>query len=184
MLRKIEMRTNSKNFENSQMYMVSWTSTIKHSLTQVFSLIGDTRGAYKFVDIGCGKGKVALMARNLGIVGANPNSYIGIDFETTLVEIAKTNSTKMFGDKGTFILSDVLNIDFSEFRSSLVVFLYNPFDEKIMRVFLKKISAFKPILVYVNPAHRNVILNHGFKSIKKNVGWHANLCFEIFELSD
>ena len=183
MKNKIEMHAISENFGNALMYMASWTSTIKNTLAYVQTVIEDSGRKYKFIDIGCGKGKVTLISRKLSIVGPDSEAYIGIDFEPTLIGIAKENSTKMFGDEGTFILEDVLKVDYKDFDSSLVLFLYNPFDEIVLMNFLKMVSEFNPILVYVNPEHRATILNFGFKSLTKKVDCHPNLSFEIFELA-
>ena len=183
MLSKNDMKSDSKYFENSLMYMASWTSTLKISLTCLRRLLGDSAKNYSFIDIGCGKGKVILIARNLGVVGLDPKRYIGIDFEPSLIRIAQNNSIKMFGDKGKFILNDALDIDYQMFGNALIFFLYNPFDDSIIKIFLKKVSKLNPILVYVNPVGRDLIIDAGYQSLARQQEWHPNLCFEIFKLA-
>lgn len=184
MLRKGEMQVNSGNFVHSLMYMVSWTSTIKR--TQIFlkGIIENQSEQYTFIDVGCGKGKVVLLARQLGIIGCDRASYVGIDFEPNLLTIARKNSTKMFGDQGTFLNCDALDFDYSIYSTNLIFFMYNPFDKPLIENFLSHVSERNPILVYVNPVNRDSLLDYGFESMIRREGWHPNLSFEVFKLPD
>jgi SAM-dependent methyltransferase len=180
MLRKDEMKVDSENFAHSLMYMVSWTTTIKRIQKFLTGIIDSQTKTYTFVDVGCGKGKVVLLARKLEIIGCNPLDYVGIDFEPNLLAIARKNSTKMFKDEGTFIAGDALAIDYSSYGSNLIFFLYNPFDKQLIEEFLTKVSQHKPILVYVNPVNRDSIIDYGYQSLFRRDDWHPNLTFEIF----
>ena len=184
MLGKDEMRVNSENFENALMYMASWTSTIDSILTFLRGEVCEIKQNYTFIDVGCGKGKVTLMARKSGIIGVEQESYIGIDFEPNLISIARINSAEMFGDEGTFLLEDVLKIDYEKFNGKLILFLYNPFDSLLMETFLKRVSALSPIIVYVNPVCRNSLIEQGYFTLTKRIGWHPNLSFEIFQVGN
>ena len=176
------MKVDSGNFVHSLMYMVSWTSTIKKTQKFLTAIIDNESEQYSFIDVGCGKGKVVLLARKLGTISRDRSSYIGIDFEPNLVAIARENSAKMFGDQGTFLTCDALEFDYSIYGTNLIFFLYNPFDKPLIETFLAQISQHKPILVYVNPVNRDSIIEFGYQSIVKRKGWHPNLSFEVFKL--
>lgn len=181
MVAKSEMHVDSDNFAHSLMYMVSWTSVIKSATRYVKEeLMLDERN-YKFIDIGCGKGKVIIVSRQTGIVGSNPLDYIGIDFDEELIQIARLNSQRVFGDKGSFIMSDIVSVDFKLLGENLILFLYNPFDQFILSKLILNLAGIRALVVYVNPAHREVLLEHGFASRLKQENWHPNLSFEVFE---
>jgi SAM-dependent methyltransferase len=172
------MLVQSPNFENSQMYMVSWTSTVLKSLSRIDS--HGLFGRYKLIDIGCGKGKVLLLARRKQLLGSGNENYIGIDFESRLVEIARQNSKRMFRDQGIFHCKDILDFSFADLGENLVFFLYNPFDSNVMRQFLQKIANCRCAIIYVNPVHSSILMERGFIEIEDSQSWHPNLCFKIF----
>jgi SAM-dependent methyltransferase len=181
MLSKDAMKVDSDNFAHSLMYMVSWTTTIKRIQKVLAEVIDKQSEQYTFIDVGCGKGKVVLLARKWEIMGCDTANYVGIDFEPNLLAIARNNSTKMFKDEGTFIAGDALEIDYSHYGTNLVFFLYNPFDKPLIEKFLTIVSRHNPILVYVNPVNRDSILNYGYQSVFRRGDWHPNLTFEVFE---
>jgi ubiquinone/menaquinone biosynthesis C-methylase UbiE len=106
MLRKEEMKVESENFVHSLMYMVSWTSTIKRTQKFLEGIIENQSKQYTFIDVGCGKGKVVLLARKLGIIGCDRASYIGIDFEPNLLDISSKIS---LGIKAMFLFLDIFH---------------------------------------------------------------------------
>jgi len=62
MVRKSEMHVDSDNFAHSLMYMVSWTSVIKSATRSVEEDLMLKERKYKFIDIGCGKGKAIIVS--------------------------------------------------------------------------------------------------------------------------
>jgi ubiquinone/menaquinone biosynthesis C-methylase UbiE len=107
MVSKQDMKVDSDYFINSLMYMASWTSVLEETNFFVKNKIMHPSVTYKYIDVGCGKGKAVLVARKNKIVGGDRNNYVGIDFENNLVSIAKKNSLKVFGDEGNFMFADV-----------------------------------------------------------------------------
>lgn len=178
MMKKSQMEVVSRNFTYAQPYMVSWTSTIR----KAFSSLRDKTSLEGFVlvDIGCGKGKVCLETRRLKILGDNSNDYFGFDFERNLISVAQSNSLKMFGDRGKFIHADILTIDFCTLGKQLLIYMYNPFDEHILKLFLSKLVAEKIIIVYINPLYREVFLEKQYDLMICHQDWHANLCFDVY----
>jgi SAM-dependent methyltransferase len=181
MVPKQKMRVESQHFENSLMYMVSWTSVIKKALNFVKRELMSSQSTYRFIDIGCGKGKVVLVARLHEFIDRNRSSYIGIDFDGQLIDTARNNSMHLFGDEGEFLHADILDFDFRQFSSSLVLFLYNPFDQEVLSKFLLKLKNLSVIIIYVNPVHRDLLIRQGYISSTESSGWHPNLGFEVFE---
>jgi SAM-dependent methyltransferase len=181
MVPKREMKVKSQHFKNSLMYMVSWTSVIIESLDFVKRELMTHESNYRFIDIGCGKGKVVLVARLQVFIDGDRSSYIGIDFDEKLIEIARDNSSHLFGDEGAFLHADIIDFDFKQLNSSLILFLYNPFDQDVLEKFLLKLKELSVIIIYVNPVHRHLLIGQGYISRTQNSDWHPNLTFEIFE---
>ena len=181
MVPKQEMRVESQHFTNSLMYMVSWTSVITKALDFVKRELMSSQSNYRFIDIGCGKGKVILVARLQKFIDRSPSSYIGIDFDGKLIEIARDNSSRLFGDQGEFLHADIVDFDFRQWNSCLILFLYNPFDQEVLSKFLLKLKDLSVIIIYVNPVHRDLLIGRGYTSRTQHSDWHPNLTFEVFE---
>jgi SAM-dependent methyltransferase len=181
MVPKQKMSVESQYFKNSLMYMVSWTSVIKKALDFVKRELMSPQATYRFIDIGCGKGKVVLVARLQEFIDRNRSSYIGIDFDGQLIDTARNNSLHLFGDEGEFLHAVILDFDFRQFKSALVLFLYNPFDQEVLSKFLLKLKDLSVIIIYVNPVHRDLLIRQGYISSKQSSGWHPNLGFEVFQ---
>src|SRR5215472_1458160 len=54
---------------------------------RAFSCLHDDWSSYTFVDLGCGKGRVLLMARELGF-----GRIIGVEFAPALAKVARRNA--------------------------------------------------------------------------------------------
>jgi len=171
-----EINTSFGNIENAVAYMVSWNRTLKQTQSHVTKLLKDLDG-HSFVDYGCGKGKVVLWSAKKDILKIG-NRYVGIDFDSSLIEIAKSNANKMHLDAGIFKNANVLN--FLEYPEKEISFFYNPFDEKILSRLLEGLINRASAVIYVNPVHRQLFLDAGFISKIRKEEWHANLSYEIF----
>ena len=177
MLRKESLLVDSANLEHSQMYMVSWTSTVKKSFKEAicrFDLSG-----FVFIDLGCGKGKAVLLARELSLLGGDVVQYIGIDFVDSLVQIARNNSRKLFGDEGNFIVKDAIQVEWDKLPKNVLIFMYNPFDAVILDRVLSQIVDKQVISIYVNPVHQAVFQAKGYSLLYEKRDWHANLNFSL-----
>jgi SAM-dependent methyltransferase len=103
-----------------------------------------------FVDIGCGKGRVLCCAARTAV-----GRVVGIEVNDGLAKQARTNLRKLRGRRapGEVLSMFAENFDYAD---ASVIYLYNPFDETILRKTLARIDqAFKarprPIsVVYAN----------------------------------
>lgn len=91
-----------------------------------------------FIDVGCGKGRVLMMASNLGF-----KKIIGVDFAGELCEIAHRNLAvhlrKMVSAPEVAIYCcDAGEYEFSENES--VVYMFNPFDAVVLQKALTRLT--------------------------------------------
>lgn len=178
MVSKNELNVAPEKLKDSLMYMVSWSSTLDKSFNHIkknFKLSN-----FEFIDLGSGKGKAALMARESEIVGKSGEKYFGYDFDNSLIEIAKLNSIIMFGDDGKFSTLDVREIQWNSHSNSIVIYMYNPFTKEVMVDVLRALRKKKIILVYCNPVEHSTIQNFGYRLHQKYIGWHPNLNCNIY----
>ena len=120
-------------------------------------------GGRVFIDFGCGKGRVLLIASEFGF-----KTIKGIEFSPELSEIAKKNC-KTFKKRTGFMAeyeifeSDV--VDYTIKDDDEVFFMYHPFDDIILNKVLDNISNSlllhnrKIWIIYRNPIYANVIEN-------------------------
>jgi SAM-dependent methyltransferase len=92
-----------------------------------------------FVDVGCGKGKVLLIASGFGF-----KKVVGLDFSRDLCVIARANvQTYQRRIRETLdieiIETDILDYEIKTDQN--VFYLYNPFDGVIMSKFIRRIGA-------------------------------------------
>ena len=117
-----------------------------------------------FVDLGCGKGRVLLIASQFGF-----RQVRGVEFAHELCEIAKYNcavykSKTEVRTEFQIIESDV--VDYVINTDENVFFMYNPFDEVVLRKVLNnitrslKIEPRRAFIIYYNPKHGNFIEQH------------------------
>lgn len=81
--------------------------------------------ALSFIDLGCGKGRMLIAARDLGF-----RNITGIEFATQLAEVARDNLLKARANTAT-----VINADAAEFSfpcEDFLLYLFNPFSEHVM----------------------------------------------------
>lgn len=119
-----------------------------------------------FIDIGCGKGRVLAIAAAYGF-----QQITGIEYSPRLCRLAQpicnvlqfrhpnTNISVIEADARVFDIPDNIG----------VIFLFNPFDEIIMKTFIEKVTASihrkkRPLKVlYANPQCKQQWLEAGFR---------------------
>jgi SAM-dependent methyltransferase len=115
-------------------------------------------GGMTFIDLGCGKGRTLLVAAGLGF-----GRVVGVEFAPELATIARKNMEKMKITNGA-----VLQGDAGEFRfpdDDLVLYLYNPFSEEVMRrvvLNLRDCTAKKIFVIYKAPECMALFESGGF----------------------
>ena len=114
---------------------------------------------FRFVDIGCGKGRALILARDLGF-----KSIIGVEVSQSLCEIARRNCSD----------AEILCVDAGSYlfpEGSCVIYLFNPFGESLLRTVAANILKHSGpcIVVYLNPLHREIFdSDFRFKLLRGN----------------
>jgi SAM-dependent methyltransferase len=104
---------------------------------------------YTFIDLGCGKGRILLLAAELGF-----RNIVGVEFSPHLARIARNNLAIMGVDAGV-VTGDAAEFSFPD--DPMVVFMYNPFGALVMRKVMAKLAVQRhPVfVVYANPKHES-----------------------------
>ncbi|HUB28188.1 MAG TPA: class I SAM-dependent methyltransferase [Terracidiphilus sp.] len=126
-----------------------------------------------FVDLGCGKGLVLMLASQFGF-----SRIIGVEFARNLYEIALTNLDKFRQRNAPAQPIEVMLGDAADFpfpTEPLVVYLYHPFGPEVIGKVLANLRTSLSEhprscwVVYVNPVHHQVIARCGFLVTHKAV---------------
>lgn len=143
---------------SSHHYQASGT----HVLDQAIACAGIDPSAFSFVDLGCGKGRVVLLAAARGFVAA-----IGVEYSPLLTQIARSNAATFVARGGAaqvplFWQGNAAN--YSPPEGNIFVYLYNSFGADILSGCLDQLEAAKRlspsrriVLVYVNAQHGDTI---------------------------
>jgi len=134
-----------------------------------------------FLDFGCGKGRVLLIASEYKF-----KKIIGIEFSPELAGIALKNilSCRDYNnfdiDRIKIIEKDVLDYKYN--NDETVFYLYNPFSNIILDQLCGQIVKsihHKPrrvYIIYVNPIFANIIISNGFNKINE-IDLINKMCF-------
>ena len=153
-----------KNLNNGVLYMAAWTESINWSFNFCKKNLGKNFNNFKFVDIGCGKGKV-LITWDINCKKNKSNMHIsGIDYYKPLIEVAKKNLKKIvLYNKIKLEIKDVINFKFKNEKT--IFFLYNPFNLNILNKIIKKLQNKNYLIIYNNPVHLNFFKKNNFHVI-------------------
>lgn len=168
------------NLENGEHYKASWTNEIERTFYALRAIVTDF-SSHAFIDVGCGKGKVVLVWEQLLRQENLEQEVFGIDFYRPLLSIAEVNHRRLFDTVGTFIHADAAAFNFSAYGPKLIVYLYNPFDEVILRAMLGRLRDTQAYIVYNNPVHEQVVLDAGYREVYRHKGFHPNMQTVIFK---
>lgn len=121
-----------------------------------------------FLDIGCGKGRAMCMAAHAGF-----SKVSGIDFAKEMIDVAEKNliqtKQQLAGLHYELFWKDISGLEITKDIST--VFLFNPFDELLMKTVVKKISESlkrnpRPFYVlYASPRHEELFFAADFDVI-------------------
>ena len=137
-------------------------------LEKLFTNFRKISNADSLIDLGCGKGRVLVVAAYFGF------TYItGIDFATELCEEASANMRKIhqtFPDVKWKVINDnVANYNITPGDSAF--FMFNPFTEEIIKIFLENLENScrqfprTTWFLYASPLHREILLNRGYEIV-------------------
>jgi len=123
--------------------------------------------AYTFIDLGSGKGRALLLAT------AYPfRRIIGVEFSAELHHAAQANFTKRPDPRVDLVLADCLTYAFP--RDPLVLYLHNPFDEKLVQAVADRaMRAWRETprgfwVVYLNPRHAACWQASGWRNVARS----------------
>lgn len=132
---------------------------------QMFARLSPAAAGTTFVDFGCGKGRVLILAAQFGfekIIG------VELDFELAMecqINLGKANHRLGNADVQIF-KQDATTFDLPS--GSLTIFLYNPFLGSTLNSLVKRLhtraqnSATTLQVIYLNPVGLNQFLDNGF----------------------
>ena len=121
---------NSSYFEGSTHYQ----PTANYWIDLINQYFKDKISEYKFIDIGCGKGKPIIY--NI-VNGVGYKEYIGIEIDPVLSEIFKKNLISVNSSNAKSLNIDAFDYDYSE--KKCIYFFAKPFEKPIFDLFIDKI---------------------------------------------
>lgn len=144
--------------QSSHHYQASGT----HLLDQAIACAGIDPSAFSFVDLGCGKGRVVLLAAARGFVAT-----IGVEYSPLLNQIARANAETFVARGGAAQAPHFWQGNAADYMppdGNLFVYLYNSFGPDILSGCLDRLEAAKLqspsrriVLVYVNAQHGDMV---------------------------
>ncbi len=155
-----------KDVGHSFHHACSWTSIIRFSLEYTLTYLSEESNEYSFFDIGCGKGKVLLVASKYRYHEKLKDMH-GVEINELLVDIAHENFKRMRLRPCQILTESAATIDLGNINKKMILYLYNPFDEYLLKKFLKNQTFSDCIIIYNNPVYDQVIKDSGFIEILK-----------------
>lgn len=103
---------------------------------------------FAFVDLGSGKGRSLICARQLGF-----RKYVGVEFSPMLCEVARRNNAALKTKDPTYPDWDIVCADAGTYKFSgpTVVWLFNPFGAEIMQRVIQHANRPDVFVIYFNP---------------------------------
>ena len=157
------------NLQGNQLVHATFYMPVSYfTMEQLLTHLPEDARKGSFLDIGCGKGRAMCMAAHSGFTKVK-----GIDFAKELIEAAEKNLERTKEDYPALsyelLWKDVtaLTID----KDVSTVFLFNPFDEVLMKTVVQKIRVSlqtdpRPFYVlYASPRHEELFFAEGYDVI-------------------
>ena len=134
---------------------------------------------YVFVDVGCGKGRVALMAGRFPF-----RRVVGFDFSEQLIDTARENLVRFTGPISTpidLVVENALEYQFPQ--DDLILYLFDPFGLKVLHRFIENLQASQREhpreiwVIYYAPEYWQTFVDAGFERVSQQMGecwgWHV-----------
>ncbi|ABD88947.1 conserved hypothetical protein [Rhodopseudomonas palustris BisB18] len=121
-------------------------------LHDAVAFIGLQPADYTFIDLGCGKGRMLIVAAELGF-----KSCVGVEFADELARLAARNVAAAAFSNVTIVHGDAGNYAFNE--QPFVLYMFNPFSRQVMarvRDNLLKLNRANYCIVYKNARWRQL----------------------------
>jgi SAM-dependent methyltransferase len=152
-------------------HAVGYSPTRAREFRNVLSTLSGPRSG-AFVDFGCGKGRVLLLASEFGF-----SRVVGVEFSGLLCEIARANVAGYRRRRSGGAPIMVIEGDAAEYKfmdDETVLFFFNPFDAVVLAAVLDGVVASvhrrprRVWIVYNNPRWPEVIECAGFTPIGRH----------------
>jgi SAM-dependent methyltransferase len=137
------------------------------SVVRVLRLVRHRYPTETFIDLGCGAGRVLVLASCTGF-----RSLIGVDIDPGLLESARANFDtfrRRFRVKSQLELQNVSASRFQIPHVDSSIFLFNPFDPVVMEQFMEfnreRMQAVQVTFVCINPRVGEVLERFGFQAV-------------------
>lgn len=136
-----------------------------YMLEKLFAAFEKISGKTSIVDLGCGKGRMMIVAPHFRF-----NNLIGIDFAKEVCEQARANMERIqaqFPDLHWKILNENVE-DYHISQDDSVFFMFNPFDESVLKNFLHKLNVScnqyprSTYFLYASPQYQKLLLDNGY----------------------
>lgn len=107
--------------------------TQEKNFQAAFGELGLDYAKYVFIDLGCGKGKSIILAEAYDFA-----RYVGIEFASDLVEIARNNLRAANIKNAEMLCMDAAEFKFPE--SEFILYMYNPFKAEVMQAVMRNLA--------------------------------------------
>ena len=167
-----ELQTDPR-FKNAHIYAPTPRFLFRHVLRQIHV----DYEKFVFIDIGCGKGKVLLLASELPL-----KRIIGIELSAELIRVAEDNLRSCLGRMGKQDRAELVCVDAAEYQfphEPAIFYFCNPFELEVMSKVLDNIRhslAEVPrevYVVYLNPELHSLLDESGFLIPIKRTTWYS-----------
>ncbi|MFY0610034.1 MAG: hypothetical protein JXQ99_00810 [Hyphomicrobiaceae bacterium] len=145
-------------------HAVEYNPTQAHEFLTALGRLDIDHRQYQFLDYGSGKGKVLLLAAKFPFMRITGIEAAECMHQTACANIAKYASAKPACTAITSICIDAAA--FVPSRHPVVVYMYNPFDEIILRDVLDQLgkaasdNSLPSYLIYRNPVQHKAVVTH------------------------
>ena len=160
------LNTLNNDYENNNHYQ----GASYYVLSILFNKIKKYSNDKSFIDYGCGKGRVLIMA---ALEGFDPIK--GIDLAKELCEISLSNIDKVKTKIGTTTI-DVIQADatnYNEIDNIHIFFFFNPFGRSVMNQVIIQIEESKKrnprtvYIIYVNPLYVDCFIHANYEVLEE-----------------
>jgi len=158
---------------DAKIYMPVWTSTVRRSMGHA---LAHSPWPATFVDLGCGKGKVLVIAHE--VFGRRrfrtqpPVAVVGVEHHPGLALVAERNLWRRTRSLGDVRVGDARSVSLDDLADPVLAFLYNPFTGPVLAEVAKQLSMRACTVVYVNPVEPDAFTECGFEVVHRVGAWH------------
>ena len=166
-----DMKIDSSKKQHAAMYQAALTISLRKIIRKLRIAQDNV-----IVDLGCGKGKVLLVASEFGY-----REIRGLELSPVLCDIAASNCAIYKDKTGTETNFVIINSDVRDYtikEDEKVFFLFNPFDASVLEHVLGNIKeslerqSREIWIIYCHPVQRNAIdKNRDFHKVNEFISW-------------